>query len=119
MTALIVCAAGGVGALARFIADGLIRTRLGRKFPWSTLCINVSGALLLGVVTALALHNGLSASDKLVIGTGFCGGYTTFSTASFETVRLLEEKRVAAAMFHALTNIGLTVGVATVALLLV
>ena len=90
MTGLLVCLAGGAGALIRFMVDGLIRTRLGRNFPWGTIVINVSGALLLGIITALALRHGVSAKEKLVIGTGFCGGYTTFSTASFEAVRLLE-----------------------------
>jgi len=116
MTALVICLAGGIGAVTRFMLDGLIRTRLGRRFPWGTVFINVSGALLLGFITALALHNGVSAKEKLVVGTGFCGGYTTFSTASFEAVRLLEEKRWLAAAAHITANIGLTVTAATLAL---
>jgi CrcB protein len=70
-------------------------------FPWGTLVINVSGSLLLGVITGLALHHGLSASDKIVVGTGFCGAYTTFSTFSFETVRLVEEGALAEAFRNA------------------
>lgn len=116
MTPLIICLAGGVGALTRFILDGLIRSRLGRRFPWGTIVINVSGALLLGTITGLALRHDVSVKDKLVIGTGFCGGYTTFSTASFEAVRLLEEKRWASALLHMFLNIGLTVLVAVMAL---
>jgi CrcB protein len=112
----VICVAGGIGALTRFIADGLIRSRLGRRFPWGTVFINVSGALLLGVITALFLRHDIAAKDKLIIGTGFCGGYTTFSTASFEAVRLLEEKRWASAFLHVLTNIGLTVIASVVAL---
>lgn len=117
MTVLLICIAGGGGALVRFITDGLIRSRFGRRFPWGTLVINVSGAFLLGAITALALRHDISTADKLVFGTGFCGGYTTFSTASFETVRLLEEKRPWAALGHLLMNIGLSVGAATLALL--
>jgi len=119
MNVVVICVAGGVGSLTRFIVDGLVRSRLGRRFPWGTIVINMSGALLLGVITALATKQDVSASQKLVIGTGFCGGYTTFSTASFEAVRLLEEKRVGAALLHVVANIGLTVGAATLALLVV
>ena len=60
-------------------------------FPWGTLVINVTGTLLLGLITGLALHHGLSKSAKIVLGSGFCGAYTTFSTFTFETVRLIEE----------------------------
>lgn len=116
MTPLFICFAGGVGALTRFVVDGLIRSQLGRRFPWGTLLINVSGALLLGVITALYLRHGLPQKARLIVGTGFCGGYTTFSTASFEAVRLLEEKRLWAAFWQVATNIVLTVGAVVVAL---
>jgi CrcB protein len=116
VTALTICIAGGVGALVRFITDGLIRGRLGRRFPWGTILINASGALLLAVITALVLRHDVSAKDKLIIGTGFCGGYTTFSTATFEAVRLLEEKRWISAFLHVLANIGLTVVIAVLTL---
>lgn len=116
MIGLFVCAAGGIGALSRFITDGLIRSRFGRVFPWGTIFINVSGALLLGIVTGLTLHHGMPLKYKLIIGTGFCGGYTTFSTASFEAVRLLEEKRFWSALMHVAANAGLTILAATAAL---
>jgi CrcB protein len=114
MTILIVMLAGGTGALLRFIVDGLVRTKLGRIFPWGTLIINASGSLLLGIITGLVLYHHDSSVVKLIIGTGFCGGYTTFSTASFETVRLIEERRFHVAVFNALG--GLTIVVAAAAL---
>jgi CrcB protein len=117
MTVLLVCVFGGIGALSRFVADGLIRTRLGRNLPFGTLIINVSGALILGIVTALTSHHHLPLNSKLVLGTGFCGGYTTFSTASFETVRLIEEKRIWEATLYALSNASLTFLVAITALM--
>ena len=116
MTLLLVCLVGGLGALTRFIADGVVRSKLGRRFPWGTLVINVTGALILGTLTALALHGRITTNEKVIFGTGFCGGYTTFSTASFETVRLIEEKRFGAALFHSLANLCLSVGLAVVAL---
>ena len=84
-------AAGGGGAVARFLLDRAVVDRTRGVFPWGTLVINVTGTLLLGLITGLALHHGLSKSAKIVLGTGFCGAYTTFSTFTFETVRLIEE----------------------------
>lgn len=90
--------AGGAGATARLFLDGLIRTRVKSTFPIGTTLINVTGSLLLGFVTALALTHSLPTEWRLIIGTGFLGGYTTFSTASFETVRLAQQGRYGAAL---------------------
>jgi CrcB protein len=78
---------GGGGALARFLVDGAIATRLGRDFPYGTLAVNLSGALLLGVVA------GAASGDETtrLLGTGFLGAYTTFSTWALESHRLAEE----------------------------
>ncbi|OYX41351.1 hypothetical protein B7Y94_05270 [Candidatus Saccharibacteria bacterium 32-49-12] len=108
MTPLLISLAGGLGAVSRFIADGLLRTVVGRVFPWSTIIINVSGSLLLGVILGVALHH--SGTDtKLIWGTGFCGGYTTFSTASYEAVRLIEERRIKDTIIHIGSNLVLTI----------
>ncbi|HXH34819.1 MAG TPA: fluoride efflux transporter CrcB [Plantibacter sp.] len=98
---LMIAVAGGVGAAARFVLDGVIRARLGGRYPWGTTIINVSGSLLLGFVTALALSGVVDDSWRLVLGGGFLGGYTTFSTASIETVRLLHEGRSRAGLANA------------------
>ena len=103
MTVLLVVAvglAGGVGAVARLVLDGLLRARVRVAFPLGTTVINVTGSFLLGLVTGLALANGLPAEWRAVLGTGFLGGYTTFSTASFETVRLAQQRRYRAAAFN-------------------
>ena len=107
MTLLWVSLAGGAGAVARFLVDGAIRHRWGSAFPWATLTINVSGALLLGLVTGVVLAGG-PATLGAVVGVGVCGGYTTFSTASFETVRLLQQHRPWAALGNAAGSLGLT-----------
>ncbi len=90
MIPLAVGALGSLGAATRFGVDGAIRLRWSTAFPWATLLINISGSLALGILTGLVLYRGASADVKLILGTGFCGGYTTFSTASFETVRLAQ-----------------------------
>jgi fluoride exporter len=88
-----VTAAGAVGAVARFTVDGAVRRRRPGPFPWGTLLINVTGSFLLGLLTGLVLFSGASTDWRTVVGTGFCGGFTTFSTASFECVRLAQDRR--------------------------
>jgi CrcB protein len=97
---LAVAAAGGVGAVARLVLDGLLRARVRIAYPLGTTVINVTGSFLLGLVTGLALAHGLPAEWRAVLGTGFLGGYTTFSTASYETVRLAQQRRYRAALVN-------------------
>lgn len=103
MTPLLVLAvavAGGLGAVTRLVFDGFLRSRIALAFPLGTTVINVTGSLLLGFVTALATAHTLPVEWRVVIGTGFLGGYTTFSTASFETVRLAQQRRYRAALLN-------------------
>jgi CrcB protein len=102
IAALVICIAGGIGAALRLILDGLIRTRIGFSYPVGTTLINVTGSFLLGVVTGLAASQLIPHECQLVVGTGLLGGYTTFSTASFETVRLIEDHRYVAAALNGL-----------------
>ncbi|WP_432790870.1 fluoride efflux transporter CrcB [Brevibacterium sp. K11IcPPYGO002] len=95
-------AAGGLGASSRMLLDGLIKSRMSTALPWGTIIINVSGSLALGLLTGLAGANLLPEAWHLVLGTGFLGGYTTFSTASFETVRLLQQRRWVAGLVNGL-----------------
>lgn len=104
-----VALAGSAGAVARFWVDGSIRSRWAARFPWGTLVINVSGSLLLGVLTGLALFHGAPSATRTIVGTGFCGGYTTFSTASFETVRLVQSGRRVQAALNGVGTLLLTV----------
>lgn len=92
--------AGGLGAVARFVVDGAVRSRFTPSFPLGTVMINISGSLVLGVVTGLTMSQAIPEAVHLVAGTGFLGGYTTFSTASFETVRLVQERHVGAALLN-------------------
>lgn len=92
--------AGSIGAVARFVVDGVIRARVDSRVPVGTIVINLTGSLLLGVLTGLVLHHVAPSSLTLVAGTGFCGGYTTFSTSSFETVRLVQRGELGAAALN-------------------
>ena len=112
LAAALVCVAGGVGAAARFVLDGVLRQRLSPAYPLSTTIINLSGSLLLGLLTGLTLGHLVDLRWQLVLGTGLMGGYTTFSTASFEVARLVEERRWVAGTTHALGTAVTAVGLA-------
>lgn len=123
MSAAVVLAlgvAGGLGSVARFVLDGAIRSRMRGPFPVGTMAVNITGSLLLGLLTGLVLGAALPHTWTLIGGTGFLGGYTTFSTASNETVRLLQDGRIRAALLcglgtastaFAAAGLGLSVGV--------
>lgn len=99
--------AGGFGAVARLVLDGLVRARWGTRHPVGTMVVNLSGSLLLGLVTGLAASRLVTGPWPLVLGTGFLGGYTTFSTASVETVLLAGECRWVAALVN---GVGMLLG---------
>ncbi len=105
LASLLVFVGGGAGANARYWLDVLVRKSLGEGgLPWATLFINVSGSAALGVVSAVYLGRPDDARGRawaLLLGTGFCGGYTTFSTFSREASQLLRDGRPAAAAAYA------------------
>jgi CrcB protein len=81
-----------IGGVARYYLSTAVQHRLGATFPWGTLLINVSGSLLLGFIIRYALATpSMSLELRALLTTGFCGGYTTFSTYSYETAALLED----------------------------
>lgn len=116
MNPLLIAFSGSLGAAVRFVLDGHLRAKYGSSFPWATIIINVSGSFVLGAVSGYVLsHAGMGAMTS-VIGVGFCGGYTTFSTASFETVRLIEQKKYKAALGNAAGSMIATIIAAAVGL---
>ncbi len=103
-------AAGGV---VRYLLGGWIQERSGSSFPIQTLFINVSGSLLLGFIQRYALETAaVSPEVRAMLTIGLCGGYTTFSTFSFETVRLLEEGDLRRAGLYVGLSVILSVGAA-------
>jgi len=90
MTGLLLVGLGAaVGAPARYLLDGAIQSRHQGPMPWGTIVVNLLGAFALGVLV------GSAAGDDalLLLGTGFCGTFTTYSTFAYEAVRLLEERQ--------------------------
>ena len=119
MIALLTFLAGATGAVTRFVLDASVKGRWRTTFPWATAIINVTGSLLLGVLAGVVMFGGQSSVWQTVIGTGFCGGYTTFSTASFETVRLIQRGRRALALLNALGSLILSVAACAAGLAIV
>jgi CrcB protein len=118
---LVVAAGGFVGAPSRYLLDRTINRRIESDLPWGTFLVNISGSFLLGLLTGLSLSNHLSPLAKALLGTGFCGAYTTFSTFTFETIRLLEVGQILDAALNAFVSLvvgligagaGLAIGLA-------
>ncbi|WP_305785817.1 fluoride efflux transporter CrcB [Symbioplanes lichenis] len=112
MTVLLVALGAAVGAPLRWWADRCIPKRDG--FPWGTLTVNVAGSLILGVVLVLPLAPWLVS----LLGTGFCGALTTYSTFSFETVTLARSGKRFLAGAYAIGSVLAGLGAATLGLLI-
>lgn len=110
--ALAVALGGGTGALLRYVVDGAVQDRVAGPFPWGTTVVNVAGSFVLGLLTGLVWFHGLASGADSVLGTGLCGGLTTWSTASWESVRLVEGSLYRHAFAYTLGALVLALGVA-------
>ncbi|MGA3538606.1 fluoride efflux transporter FluC [Micromonosporaceae bacterium DT194] len=116
MTALLIALGAAVGAPLRYLIDRAVQARHRGGFPWGTLVVNVTGSLLLGFVIGAAASgangagdNGFAAADGplvALLGTGFCGALTTYSTFGYETVRLHERGETRAALGNAVLSVA-------------
>lgn len=116
ITLLAVSAASALGAPARYLLDRAIAGRRSSALPLGTMAINLTGAFLLGLLTGLAAHHGLPKEAVVVLGTGFCGAYTTFSTFSYETMRLVEDGSIAEAGTNVAVSLAAGMGMAALGL---
>jgi CrcB protein len=105
---ILVALAGGLGASLRLVIDGVVRSLVGPRLPWGTLLINVAGSAGLGAL----LGSAVATPTASVLGTGLLGGFTTFSTASFESAALVLDTRWTAAVLYALATLVLSVAAA-------
>ena|SRR5688572_20332569 len=88
---------GALGSVARFWLNGVVSTRFGETFPWGTIIVNVSGSFIIGVLGALTLAEGRLSSEARALTTqflmiGVCGGFTTFSSFSLQTLNLIRDR---------------------------
>lgn len=102
MLTIAVALAAGVGAVARYLLDQTIEHKTSGSFPAGTMVVNLTGSLLLGLVVGLGLHHGLARTPSLVVGVGFAGGYTTFSTWAWESIALRADGEPGQAVVNAL-----------------
>jgi CrcB protein len=102
---LLVVAGAAIGAPLRYLSDRAIQVRHDTVFPWGTFTVNVIGSLILGIITGAITAGGASPQVQLAMGTGFCGALTTYSTFSYETLRLLEDD----ARLFAATNVAASI----------
>lgn len=118
MTLLAVLAAGVLGTFSRYGLDRALRRLLPRQPTGPILLINAVGSCALGALTGLVLFHGMTPRVKTIAGTGFCSSFTTFSTAIWETLSLLRQRRIRAAALHAIGTLVATTGAAGLGLLL-
>ena len=112
-TLLPVAAGGALGAVLRVLAARPFTAMYGTAaWPWWLIFVNVSGSLLIGVLWALLQESRISQDWGPFLVTGVLGGYTTFSTFSLDTIRLMEDGRIGAAAFYVLASVGLSLGAA-------
>lgn len=110
MTVLAVFFGAALGAPCRYLLDRFVQSRHSSVFPWGTLTVNVVGCFLIGFL--------VGTSWMPLLGVGFCGGLTTYSTFSYETVKLLEGEKYRAALLNVVISVLLGVGSAAVGLTL-
>ncbi|GAA4992683.1 fluoride efflux transporter CrcB [Yinghuangia aomiensis] len=100
MNWLLVVLGAMVGAPLRYLTDRAVQTRHTSLFPWGTFTVNLAGCAVLGLLTGAVTAGAGSSHLQLLIGTGLCGGLTTYSTFAYETMRLAEQ----GARFYAVAN---------------
>ncbi|MDT7789799.1 MAG: fluoride exporter [Pseudonocardiales bacterium] len=110
MTLVAVFLGAALGAPARYLLDRFVQSRHESDFPWGTLTVNVVGCFLIGFFVGTAWMP--------LLGVGFCGGLTTYSTFSYETVKLLETEKYRLAMLNVLVSVALGVSAAALGLAL-
>lgn len=112
MIVLAVLAGGMLGAPVRYLADRLIQARHDSVFPWGTFAVNVAGSAVVGFLLGAQAHLGLPSPAFALLGTGLCGGLTTFSTFGYETLRLLEDRALGEAGINVMGSLVAAVLVA-------
>jgi fluoride exporter len=112
VTALLVVLGAVVGAPSRYLVDQYVQSRHDSLLPWGTFVVNMVGSLVLGLVAGAVAASALGRDVQVLVGTGFCGALTTFSTFGFETVRLVEEGSTGAAALNVVGSVAVGLGCA-------
>jgi CrcB protein len=110
MTVLLIVLGAAIGAPARYLTDRAVQSRHDSVFPWGTFLVNISGSALLGFLAALPSQGAVAA----ITGTAFCGAFTTYSTFSYETLRLAKDRAYLFATLNAVGSVIAALGAAYV-----
>lgn len=114
MRLLLVLAGGALGSAARYLVAASMADRLGPAFPWGTLTVNIAGSFLIGLIATLADEFGsIGPQARVFLVVGVLGGFTTFSSFSLETLRLVEQNEIARAALNMLGSLTLSFAAAT------
>ncbi len=98
---LLVGAGGFIGSVARYLLSDAVQSRLLTSFPFGTMTVNLLGCFVIGIIYALSETANLAPEYRILIATGFCGGFTTFSSFSFESLTLLQDNQYLYAVLYA------------------
>lgn len=104
--AVSVSGAGALGAASRYLIDSIVTRRFAGTVPRGTLVVNIVGSFVLGLISGLVVHHHVASITEVIVGTGFCGGLTTASSAAFETARLVHQRQLQAASVTIAFGIG-------------
>lgn len=110
MTWLLVALGGMVGAPLRYLTDRAVQVRHESLFPWGTFTVNAAGSLLLGLLSGAVASGAVGSRLMALLGTGLCGALTTYSTFSYETLRLAERGRASLALANAAGSVLIGLG---------
>ncbi|HET6481087.1 MAG TPA: fluoride efflux transporter CrcB [Actinoplanes sp.] len=105
MTVLLVLLGGAVGAPLRYLTDRFVQSRQKTAFPWGTFTVNIIGSLVLGFLLEGSLLHHVSGTFSTLLGTGFCGALTTYSTFGYDTIKLFQTKLHAFAVLYVTASI--------------
>ncbi len=114
MTVLWVALAGALGAPARYLVDAWVNESVQSRFPWGTFVVNVVGSVLFGFLVGAQHGDHLATRSATILGTGFCGAFTTFSTHVVESVLLVEDREHRRAAYNLVGTLATCLGAAAV-----
>jgi CrcB protein len=104
-TIILVGIGGGIGSICRYLLGYLAGRHFNLVFPYGTLSINLLGSLIIGIVYGLAFKNIVSEDWRIFLATGFCGGFTTFSSFAFENVTLIQEGEIGLMLLYSAVSL--------------
>lgn len=116
---ILVAVGGAAGSVLRYLLSGVVQEASGSAFPFGTMAVNVAGCLVIGFIAALAeAHGAVSADVRLILTTGFCGGFTTFSTFMNESLTLMRADNAAAMLLYVAASVVLGLAAAAAGMML-